>query len=64
MAALGVVEREARIGSTTNEMAIPLASAICLPRRHRRISVHSFDDAALDRMVGDQGNVGAASEPR
>ena len=64
LAALGMVGSGARNGSTANEMAIPLAGAVRLPRRHRRISVHSFDDAALDRMVGDQGNVGAASEPR
>ena len=59
-----MVGRGARIGSTTNEMAFPLASAVRLSPRHRRIPLHGFDVAALDRVVGDQGNVGAASEPR
>jgi hypothetical protein len=45
-------------------MAIPLASALRLSRGYRRIPLHSFDVAALDRVVGDYGNVEAASEPR
>jgi hypothetical protein len=38
-------------------MAIPLASALRLSRRHGRIPLHGFDVAALDRVVDDQGDV-------
>ncbi len=43
-----------RAGSTKNEMAISLAGAIRVPARHRRISVHGFDVAPLDRVAVDQ----------
>ena len=46
-----MVGSEAGIGSTTNEMAIPLAGAIRLSRRDGRIPLHGFDVAALDRVV-------------
>ena len=35
-------------------MEIPLAGAVCLPRRNWRISLHSFDVASVDRMAGNQ----------
>src|SRR5215468_9856227 len=51
---MGMVGSGARTGSTANERAIPLASAVCLPRYDRRVSLHGFDVAAVDRVVVDQ----------
>ena len=54
MAALGVVGRGARTRFTAKQMEVPLACAVCLPRRHRRISLHGFDATPLGRLVGNQ----------
>src|SRR5205814_3279124 len=54
LAALGMVGSGARVGSTTNEMAISLASAVRVPAHHRRFSLHGFDVAAPDCMAVDQ----------
>jgi hypothetical protein len=55
MAALGVVGRRARSRSTAKQMEVPLACAVCLPRRYWRISLHGFDAVPFDRMAGNQG---------
>ena len=54
MAALGVVGRRACARSTAKQMEIPLAGAVCLPRRDRRISLHGFDVACPDYLAGNQ----------
>jgi len=54
MAALGVVGCRARSRSTAKQMEIPLAGAVCLPRRYWGISLHGFDAAPLDRLAGNQ----------
>ena len=53
LAPMGVVGRGTRSGFTANEMAIPLAGAVRLSARYRRISVHGFDAAAPYCMVVD-----------
>ena len=54
VAAVGVVGNRTRVGSATNEMAIPLAGAIRVPARHRWFSIYSFDVVALDWLAVDQ----------
>ena len=54
MAALGVVGRGASARSPARQMEIPLAGALCVPRRNWRISLHGFDVAPIDRMAGTQ----------
>src|SRR5262249_502591 len=54
MATLGMVGSRARVGSTTNEMAIPLASAVRLSRRDGRISLHALAVVGLDSVVVSQ----------
>ena len=51
---MGVVGSGTRSRFATNEMAIPLAGAICLSARHGRISVHGFNAAASHCVVVDQ----------
>ncbi len=54
MAALGVVGRGARTRFTAKQVEVPLAGAVCLPRRDRRISLHGFDATPVGRMAGNQ----------
>jgi hypothetical protein len=50
---MGVVGRGTRPGFAADEMAMPLAGAIRLSPRYRRISLHGFNDAASHCVVGD-----------
>ena len=51
VAAMDVVGSRTCAGRATNQMAIPLARAFRLSPRHRWISLHRIDAAALDRVV-------------
>ncbi len=46
--------------STAKQMEIPLACAVCLPRRYWRISLHGFDAVPFDHMAGNQGISGSS----
>src|SRR5439155_1565344 len=54
LVALGMVGGGTRSGCATNEMAVPLASALRLSARYRRIPLHRLNAAAPHRLVVDQ----------
>ena len=51
LAAVGMVGCGTRAGSSTDEVEIFVASAVCLPGRYRWLSLHGRDACALARLV-------------
>ena len=51
---MGVVEFGTSVGSTTNNLPISMAGAVCLFAGDWRISLHRRHAASADRVVVDQ----------